>query len=179
MKILKKVLAVVLILILLPFLIALFTAKEYSVKKEITIDAPKNEVFDFISHMKNMDKFSSWAEMDPNMEQTYSGTDGQVGFISAWKSDNKDVGTGEQEITKIIPGERLDFDLRFSEPFQSSDTGYFTTERVANNQTKVTWGFDAHMDYPMNIMMLFMDFEEMIGNDFDKSLAKLKILMEK
>lgn len=179
MRILKKVLAVVFILILLPFIIALFTAKDYSVKKEITINQPKEQVFNFLRYLKNMKKYSSWAEMDPNMEESFSGVDGQVGFITGWKSDNKDVGVGEQEITKIITGERIDFDLRFFEPFEANDSGYFTTETTSNNQTKVVWGFDGHMDYPMNFMMLFMDFEEMIGNDFEKSLIKLKALLEK
>ena len=179
MKLLKKILAVVFILILLPFVIALFTPKDYSIKKEITINQPKELVFDFLRYLKNMKKYSSWAEMDPNMKESFSGVDGQVGFIGAWNSDHKDVGVGEQEITKITPGERIDFDLRFYEPFKANDSGYFTTETVSNNQTKIVWGFNGHMDYPMNIMMLFMDFETMIGNDFEKSLVKLKALLEK
>ena len=96
------------------------------------------------------------------MKKTYSGTDGTVGFVSAWESDNKDVGIGEQEIKKITEGERIDFELRFFEPFESTDPAYMTTESVSENQTKVKWGFNGHMDYPMNIMMLFIDFEKMI-----------------
>ena len=179
MKTLKKILVIVLILVLLPLVIALFTPKDYSVKKEITVNQPKEQVFDFLRYLKNMKKYSSWAEIDPNIKESFSGVDGQVGFVSSWESEHKDIGTGEQEITKITPGQRIDFDLRFYEPFEASDSGYFITEAVANNQTKVIWGFSGHMDYPMNIMMLFMDFETMIGNDFEKSLVKLKALMEK
>jgi hypothetical protein len=40
--------------------------------------------------------------MDPNMKKTYTGTDAEVGFISAWESTDKNVGVGEQEIKKII-----------------------------------------------------------------------------
>ena len=53
-----------------------------------------------------------------------------------------------------------------------------TTESISENQTKVKWGFNGHMDYPMNIMMLFMDFETMIGDDLDTGLKNLKSVLE-
>ncbi len=37
--------------------------------------------------------------MDPNVKLIYTGTDGTVGFKSAWSSDVKNVGVGEQEAT--------------------------------------------------------------------------------
>ena len=51
--------------------------------------------------------------MDPDMKKTYRGTDGTVGFVSAWDSEKDDVGKGEQEIIKITDGERIDYELRF------------------------------------------------------------------
>jgi hypothetical protein len=116
--------------------------------------------------------------MDPNMKKTYTGTDGTVGFISAWESDNKDVGKGEQEIIKITEGERIDFELRFLEPFQATEPAFMTTVSIAQDETKVVWGFQGHMDYPMNLMFLFMDFETMIGNDLETGLENLKTILE-
>jgi len=116
--------------------------------------------------------------MDPDMKKTYRGTDGTVGFVSAWESDNKDVGKGEQEIMKITEGERMDLELRFFEPFESTEPAYMITESVSENQTKVKWGFNGHMDYPMNITMLFMDFEKMIGDDLETGLKNLKSVLE-
>ncbi|TMM57196.1 polyketide cyclase [Maribacter algarum] len=174
MRILKKVLIVLGVLIAIPLILAAFTKKEYAVEKEVTINKSKQEVFDYIKSLKNQEKFSKWAAMDPDMERTYSGTDGTVGFVAGWKSDNPDVGVGEQEIISIKNGERIDFELRFMEPFEASDKAYMTTEDVGNNQTKVKWGFNGRMDYPMNFMMVFMDMEEMIGNDFAIGLENLK-----
>ena len=82
--------------------------------------------------------------------------------MSAWESDKKDVGTGEQEIKKITEGERLDFELRFIKPFESTEAAYMITEPVSENQTKVRWGFNGHMNYPSNLVILFMDFDKMI-----------------
>ncbi len=179
MKTLKKILIVIGILIAIPLVVALFVKKEYSIEEEITINKPVEKVFDYIKHLKNQNEYSKWATMDPNMEKSFRGTDGTVGFVSAWKSDDENVGSGEQEILKIDDGKRIDFELRFFEPFESSDLAYMTTESVTDGQTKVRWGFDGKMDYPMNLMLLFMDFEGMIGDDLQTGLRNLKYNLEK
>lgn len=179
MRILKKILIGLGIIIAIPLIIALFVKKDFAAEREVVINKPKDEVFAYIKSLKNQDNFSKWASMDPNMKKTYTGTDGTVGFISAWESDNDDVGAGEQEIKKIVEGERIDYELRFKEPFPSVSPAYMSTETVGEGQTKVKWGFSGSMNYPMNIMMLFMDMEKMIGDDFSQGLGTLKGILEK
>lgn len=53
-----------------------------------------------------------------------------------------------------------------------------TTQTVGANQTEVKWGFDGEMRYPMNLMLLFMDFEKLIGEDFQEGLQNLKTILE-
>ncbi|MES2139918.1 MAG: SRPBCC family protein [Bacteroidota bacterium] len=179
MKILKKILIAVLIIVAIPLIVAIFTKKDYAVEREVVINKPKQEVFDYIKFLKNQDNFSVWATRDPNMKKEYKGTDGTVGFISSWDSQMKDVGKGEQEIMKINDGERLDFELRFKVPFEATDKAYMSTEAMAENQTKVKWGFDGKMNYPMNFMLLFMDMEKMLGKDLETGLSNLKKVLEK
>ncbi len=178
MNVIKKVLIGLGVLIALPLLVASFVKKDYDVEREITVNVPKQEVFNYIKLLKNQDNYSKWANMDPNIKKTFRGTDGTVGFVSAWESENKDVGAGEQEIKKITEGERIDFELRFLKPFEAISPAFMSTETVSENQTKVTWGFSGHMDYPMNIMLLFMDFEQMIGDDLNTGLVNLKQILE-
>jgi hypothetical protein len=116
--------------------------------------------------------------MDPNMKKTYTGTDGTVGFVSAWEG-NKQVGSGEQEILKVDEGNRIDYALRFIKPFKSNADAFMIFEDAGNNQTKVKWGFKSKMPYPMNIMCLFMNMEEMVGKDFQIGLDKMKVILEK
>ncbi|WP_244270376.1 SRPBCC family protein [Christiangramia echinicola] len=120
MNILKKILIVLVVIIAIPLILALFVPKSYEVERNIIIDQPKQEVFNYVKYLKNQDNYSKWASMDPDMEKTYSGTDGTVGFVSAWNSENEEVGKGEQEIVKLEDGERIDFELRFYEPFEST-----------------------------------------------------------
>ena len=179
MKILKKVLIALAIIIAIPLVIALFVKKEYAVEREININKPNTEVFEYIKYLKNQYNYSKWATMDPNMKKDSRGTDGQVGFVSTWDSEIEDVGKGEQEIVKITEGKRIDFELRFIKPFEATEPAYMTTEAVSEQETKVKWGFSGKMPYPMNIMMLFMDMEEMIGADLEEGLKNLKVVLEK
>jgi uncharacterized protein YndB with AHSA1/START domain len=178
MKVVKKILIGLLGIVAILLITGLFLKKDYAVHREIVINKPKQEVFDYIKLLKNQDNFSLWAMTDPKMKKTYSGTDGTVGFVSAWDSQNKDVGKGEQEIKKITEGERIDFELRFIKPFESTEKAYMTTEAVSPTQTKVIWGFDGHMAYPMNLMLLFMDFDQMLGDQLKTGLDNLKVKLE-
>lgn len=159
-------------------ILALFLKKEYAVERSALINRSKQDVFNYIRLLKNQDNFSKWAGMDPDMKKGYSGTDGTVGFISSWESNNKNVGKGEQEIKKITENERMDFELRFVKPFPGLANAYMTTENTGNNQTTVKWGFDSKMKYPMNIMLLFMNMDKMIGRDFETGLTNLKKVLE-
>ena len=179
MKILKKFLYAILGIIALLLIAALFLKKDYAVDREITINKPRVEVFDYIKMLKNQDKFSVWAMMDPNMKKEYKGTDGTVGFVSAWDSEEKNVGKGEQEIKNIAEGERIDFELRFKKPFEATDNAYMTTHSVSENKTIVKWGFNGKMPYPMNLMLLCMDMDKMLGKDLQKGLENLKSNLER
>lgn len=180
MKAIKIILLIVVIAIALVLIIAVFVKKEYSVEREITINKPKQEIFDYIKFIKNQNNYSVWVMMDPNMKREFTGTDGTVGFISAWESKNKNVGKGEQTIKKIVEGERIESDLHFIEPFEGMANAYISTDSLrGGNQTSVRWGFHSKMKYPLNIMLLFMDVDKMIGNDLATGLLNLKTLLEK
>lgn len=179
MKNLKKIFAVIAIIIAIPLVVALFVKKDYVVEREIIINKPKAEVFEYIKFLENQDNYSKWNMMDPDMKKTYQGTDGTVGFISAWESKKENVGAGEQEIVNMIDGERIDTKLRFKVPFESQNDAYMITEDMSNNQTKVKWGFKGAFPYPFNLMGLFMDMEKAVGGDLEVGLQNLKNLLEK
>lgn len=179
MKMLKTILFTILGIVALALIAALFIKKEYAVEKEITINKPKAEVFEYIKLLKNQNNYSAWAKLDPNMKKEYKGTDGTVGFVSAWDSENGDAGKGEQEIKKIADGERIDYELRFIEPIKSTDIAYMTTQSIDSTHTKVKWGFQGKMVYPTNLMLAFMNINEMIGKDLTDGLTNLKSILEK
>jgi len=181
MKIVKKILIGIAGIVALLLIVALFVKKEYAVEREIVINKPKQEVFDYVKFLKNQDNYSKWNMMDPNSKRDFKGTDGTVGATYFWDSQNEDVGKGEQEITKITEGERIDMELRFKIPFESTDNAYMTTEMIDSTQTKVRWGFNGKMPYPFNLMpvLCMMDMDEMLGGDLLIGLNNLKAVLEK
>ena len=178
MKALIWILIVVVSIIGLILLTALFVRKDFAVEKQIEINKPKQEVYNYVVLLKNQNNFSKWATTDPAMKKTFSGVDGTVGFVSAWKSENKNVGSGEQEITKIDPGKRIDYELRFKEPMEDTNMAHMTLDSIGENKTLVKWGFEGVMKYPTNISLLFLDFDKLIGGDFEFGLDKLKEILE-
>jgi uncharacterized protein YndB with AHSA1/START domain len=178
MNILIIILLVILGIIALLLIIALFTRKEYAIERQITIRESNQNVFDYIKQLKNQDYYSKWVMMDPHIRKTFSGTDATVGFVSAWDSDNRNVGKGEQEIKGIKEGERIDYEIRFEKPFKGVSPAYMKTEEISGGTT-VKWGFAGKMAYPMNAMLLFINIPEMLSKDLDISLENLKTLLEK
>lgn len=179
MGILKKILVILILIVAIVLVAAYFMPKNYAIEREITINKPVDTVFNYVKYLKNQNQFSVWANIDPKMKSTYKGTDGTVGSISAWESEVKEVGVGEQEITNITEGKRIDFALRFKKPMEDTAVGFMSTESVSGNQTKVKWGISGVIPYPMNIMLPMMKMDQMIGNDLQKGLENLKEKLEK
>lgn len=165
-------------LISLVLLLHLIGPKNYNVFRTVEISRPKSEVFTYLKSLKNMDDWSPWAKKDPNMEKKFTGEDGEVGAVSYWNG-NKEVGEGEQEIKKIIEGERIESELRFLKPFKSTSDCYIDLAELANGTTQVKWGFSGKNKFPMTIMSLFKNMDTMVGPDFEQGMASLKTVMEK
>ena len=173
-----KILALLFIVIVVSFLIiGLFAKKELKADREIVINKPKAEVYEYIKLLKNQNNYSKWASMDANMKKSYTGVDGNVGFISAWEG-NSDVGKGEQEIKKI-DGDRIEYELRFEKPYKSSNFATMSVKTITDSTTKVVWGFEGKMNYPLNAMTVFVNMSKSIGDDFNVGLINLKNILEK
>jgi hypothetical protein len=168
---------IIAIIIIVPFILALFVKKEYNVQRHITLNRSVGTVFNYIKFIKNQDYYSKWNMLDPNSKRTYTGEDGTVGFIYTWDSQNKNAGAGSQEIVRVHENDRVGTEVRFERPFKNVAHGYMITEPVSENVTKLTWGISGKNTYPMNLMNLMID--GMLGKDIDESLGNLKKIMEK
>jgi len=158
-------------------IVGLITPKEFHMERSIVINKPVGEVFAYLQPLKNQEQWSPWAKKDPNMKKSYQGEDGVVGFISSWDG-NKEVGAGSQEIMKIIPGDRIEYELRFKKPMEATDSAYITTHAINPTQTRVSWGMDGHTPFPGNVICLVMNMKSKLAKDFDEGLVSLKGILE-
>ncbi len=159
-------------------ILALIAPKSYDVKRSIIIDKPVHETFRHLKMIKNQDQWSPWKKKDPNMTQSFSGTDGEVGFVSHWEG-NKDVGVGEQEIKHIVENTIIESELRFYKPWKSRSDAYLKVDSVDNGKTEVIWGFSGNNKFPASIFMLFFNMDKTVGKDFEEGLDNLKSILEK
>lgn len=178
MKAFKYILILVISLVVIALVAALFVSKKVHYNKSITINAPLAVVWSNVNSLAAMDDWSPWNAKDPAMKKTLTGTDGQVGARQTWKSSNKEVGSGYQEISKITPPTYIQTNLKFYEPYESEAVGYIKLTENGANSIMVTWGFKSEVPYPFNIMNLFMDMENAMGEDWSKGLNRLKFLCE-
>lgn len=163
-------------IVILIIILGIIAPKTYDVNRSIVVNKPLAEVYNYLKFIKNQDQWSPWAEKDPNMKKTFTGTDGEVGFVSAWVG-NKDVGSGEQELTGFTENKEVASQLRFLKPWKSTSDAYLRVEEAAEG-TKVIWGFTGYNKFPISIMMLFMNMDKAVGGDFEQGLAKLKNILE-
>lgn len=170
------ILYLVLGLIAIILLAAAVMPKAFDVSSNIVIEKPVGEVFNYVKHLRNQEKYSVWVMADPNVRLEYKGVDGTVGFISSWRSENKNVGIGAQEIKAIKEGERYDVELRFEKPFKATNQAYTTTVALDEKHTRVTTVFNGSNPFPMNLMVPMI--KKMLLKDMDKNMANLKAILE-
>jgi len=167
---------ILLALIAVVLLTAAIMPKVFTISCETIINRPNSQVFNYIKNIKNQEKYSVWILADPNIKIDYKGTDGTVGFVSSWTSDNKNVGVGAQEITAIKEGERYDVELRFEKPFKATNQAYTTTTPLDNNRTKVITVFSGSNPFPMNLMVPMI--RKMLTKDMNQNFLNLKKILE-
>ncbi len=176
-KILKIAGIIIGVLVLLIFAAVFLVDTDFHVERSVKVERPVGEVYDYVKYLRNQDQYSVWGAMDPDMRQEFRGTDGTVGFVSAWQG-NEDVGSGEQEIIGLTEDRRIDYELRFFEPFESTSHVVISTEPVTENRTRITWGMSGSFPRPMNLMLLFFDMDGTLGSDFETGLGNLKAILE-
>ena len=175
MKILKYIGIALVAIIAVVLITAAVVKKEYSIERSIVVNKPKSEVFPFVNSLKNQNGYSFWAAQDPKMKLEYQGEDGTVGSSYTWESEN--MGKGEQKITGITEGEKVDLELHFIEPMDAKAQSFMATQAESDNTTKVTWGMSSKMPYPFNIMLLF-GFEKSLNDQLDYGLENMKKQVE-
>lgn len=168
---------IILSIVVIVLILGLIAPKNYEVNRSIIINKPVVEVFNYLKYVKNQDDWSPWKKKDPNIKQTFEGTDGEVGFISRWEG-NKTVGEGEQEIKRIVENECIETELRFLKPWKSQSDAYIRVVGLEPKQTNVTWGFSGKNKFPFSIFMLFMNMDKAVGKDFEEGLHNLKNQLE-
>ncbi|MCX7305132.1 MAG: SRPBCC family protein [Hyphomicrobiales bacterium] len=144
------------------------------VSRSIDISAPPEKVFAIVGDLRRFRDFSPWADLDPDIKYTFEGPESGVGQTMKWSSDNTDVGSGSQTIVKFEPSDFVESQLAFG--MRGKSTASFDLV-PSTTGTKVTWTFNSNLEgIPAKWFGLM--FDRWIGADYEKGLAKLKMVAE-
>lgn len=171
-----KVLLKVVVLLLVGFIaIAYLLPRTVTVSRSITINAAPGAIFPYVNSMAEMQKWSPWADLDPDMKTVLSGPETGVGNRFEWASDDPDVGAGSEIITQSIQDQQVVTKLNFGDMGTAEAAMMLEPSGAA---THVTWDLVADMGMtPIGRWMgLFMD--HMVGKQYETGLANLKSLIE-
>ena len=86
------------------------------------------------------------------------------------------------EILEATSPSKIVIKLDFFKPFEGHNTAEFTMlpqDGAAGPTTNVRWVMHGPAPFMHRVMQVFMDFDKMIGKDFEAGLASLKSLAEK
>ena len=143
--------------------------------RSIRIAAPIVQVAELIDDFHEWGKWSPWEHIDPTMTRTFSGADAGTGAVYEWDSKGK-AGAGRMEITEMRAGaERglIAIRLEFFKPWKTVNTAEFTMTPT-DTGTDLDWAMFGPSPFMSRLMGVFMDFDKMIGKDFEAGLAALK-----
>jgi hypothetical protein len=168
---LKKILAVVAVLVIALVVFVGSRPSAYKVERTHIVNAPAEVVFAQVADFQKWGAWSPWAKLDPNMKTTFEGTAGAVDSSYAWEGHDK-VGTGKMTILEATPSTSLKIKLEFLKPQQWTSETVFTFAPVEKGTT-TTWTMSGNHDFFGKAFALFGDMDKMIGTDFETGLAQL------
>jgi hypothetical protein len=170
------ILAVLIVIVVA--LLAFAATKPNTVRytRSTRINAAPEKIAALITDFHKWRLWSPWEKKDPNLKRTYSGKDSGVGAVYAWEG-NKNVGSGRMEILEASP-RRIRIQLDFITPFKASNMAEFDLTPQGGT-TDVNWVLTAENVFIGKVMSIFLDFDKLIGKDFESGLAEMKATAER
>lgn len=170
----KKILYGILGLALLVIGIGFLLPSEFTVERNVRINAPAELIFKHVKNLRHWQRWGVWFKRDPDMRVSYSGPESAVGMKSSWLSESQ--GNGQMEVIGIDENQRFIYSLYFIDMDMGS-TGVLKFSQ-SDGSTLVTWRDfgDVGANPLYHYFAFFMD--RMIGDDLQMGLDNLKVISE-
>jgi len=177
----KKLLLFLLLLAALFVSVGLFLPTQVHVERSIAISRPAATLFAMLNSYRSFNRWSPWAQLDPQATYTFRGPVEGIGARMEWIGDPALVGTGWQEITESVPIERVAMHLDFGP--QGRADSYFSIQGD-HLGSRVTWGFDTDVSAGQEFFGALLGryfglmLDSWVGADYEQGLASLKAYAE-
>ena len=173
MRVLKITVSAAIGLLLLLLIISFFLPSAWSVERSIIINADADIIFPYIDNLRRWPEWTVWYKDSENLVVTYEGPEEGIGAISRWKDKNHD---GLMKIVESQPNELVAYDLRFDKNASPMHGSIMLNSTIET--TEIVW--TATGDVGINPISKYfaLMLNSWMGEDFERSLAKLKAILE-
>lgn len=150
--------------------IGMFLPHEVTVKREITIKAPAEEVFMRINNLREFNTWSPWVAQDPKTKFVFSGPPAGPEAKMSWTSEVQSAGT--MEIKESVEGQSVLYRIELG----GSDIVFsdIKLDRLADDSTKVTWTYKGELGSNPFKRYAGLMYPYWISSDYDLGLTRLK-----
>lgn len=148
----------------------------FRVSRSLDIAASPERIYEVLSDLRRSPEWSPYEQLDPDMKRTHSGAEKGKGAVYEWDGDGN-AGAGRMEIVEADPGRFVQLRLDFKRPFEATNMVDYKLEQNGS-ATRVSWDMHGPMPLISKVICVFVDFDKMIGKDFEAGLANLKTLAE-
>ncbi len=169
------VLSVVAVIVLF-FAIAATRPAAFTCQRSIVIAAPAATIYPHIDNFHQWTAWSPYEKLDPNAQHTYSGPDSGVGAHMAWSGNSK-MGAGSTTITRVVPNELIEIELKMIKPFACVNQVQFQLAPQPSG-TQVTWHMTGRNNLIAKAMGMVINMDNLVGKEFEEGLRNLKSLTE-
>jgi uncharacterized protein YndB with AHSA1/START domain len=138
----------------------------FRVQRSTLIDAAPDAIIPLIADFRAWTQWSPWEKLDADLARTYAGPNSGKGAVYAW--EGRKAGAGRMEVLEATPGRRVVIQLAFLKPMRQTNLAEFVFERQDDGRTVVS-----------RLMHAVLNFDKMVGKDFEAGLADLKAIAER
>lgn len=174
-KLLKILVAVLLVLAVGFFLVAYLLPDRVRIERQISIDRPAGQVFAVVNDLRRFNDWSPWFDLDPEATYRHEGAEHGAGAKLHW-SGNEQAGSGTLSIIGSEAPRRVATEINF-EGFPVPAQAELLIEPEGVSSSRVTWTFDTALQGPLARWFGLL-MPRYIGADYEKGLARLKSVVE-
>jgi uncharacterized protein YndB with AHSA1/START domain len=148
---------------------------QFRVSRTITIAAPPERIFPYISGLTLFNSWSPFAKMDPTSKVQFDGEDFNLGSSLSWKGGK--TGEGRMTLIEAEPQRFTRYRMDFIKPFAAVNMAEFSLSADGAG-TRVEWSISGDNNFIRKLMIVLLNCDNMTGTMFEKGLADLKAMVE-
>lgn len=172
-RVLKWLSGVIVVLAVIVFGGGMLMPSTVEVSRDVVINAPPDKIFPHVENLKAFNKWSPWAERDPESVIEYSGAEDGVGQVMTW--DSKDMGQGSMKVVEVVDNSKLVTALDFGQ--MGTASAQFELVPDAGG-TKVTWSMKSELGNNPVARWFGPMLKSGVAEQYEKGLAKLRVVTE-